>query len=78
MLSWLANRYEKSFKNAGSFPAPLPEYYYRKMGRRTEVRRIRDGILYMVLWDLPDSEHETVAKAAHLNVTTVRAIKNDK
>ena len=71
MLMWLANKYEKSFKKKTS-PRPYSaDYYFRSTGRRTEVRRCNDRVLYMVLWDV-EPTIEAVARAAYLYPTQLQ------
>ena len=65
MLMWLANKYEKSIKKKSATRPYSAEYYFRAMGRRTEVRRCNDRVLYMVLWDV-EPTIEAVARAAYL------------
>jgi hypothetical protein len=65
MLTWILSRYEQSFKRQPSVRAYSADYYFRQMGRRTEVRRCSDRVLYMVLWDC-DPTVEAVARAAYL------------
>lgn len=68
MLMWLANKYEKSFKSTPPARQWSAEYDFVKTGRRTEIRRTKDRVLYMVLWDI-DPTVEATAKAAHLYPT---------
>jgi hypothetical protein len=65
MLTWILSKYEKSFKRQSSVRAYSADYYFRQMGRRTEVRRCSDRVLYMVLWDV-EPTIEAVARAAYL------------
>jgi len=69
MFLWLISKFEKNrtARARGSTTHPLTtlKYSYHCSGRRTEVRFLDTGVLYMVLWDV-DHDLVSVAKAAHV------------
>ena len=69
MILWLISKFEKNrtARARGSTTHPLTtlKYSYHSSGRRTEVRFVDTGVLYMVLWDV-DHDLVSVAKAAHV------------
>jgi hypothetical protein len=74
MLMWLANKYERSFKKKPPIRPYSADYYFRQTGRRTEIRRCRDHVLYMVVWDIEPTV-EALSKACHLFPSQLNAEK---
>lgn len=58
----------KRDKTAGGMKIK-PEYrHIHSGGRRSEVRRISDNCLYMVLWDVDCGDLNAAARESHLNI----------